>query len=233
MFIVSRKIFSPLYRFLSLELKLALIVGLVVAFHTSLDAQEETKEESSTQAPAEAPAADPTAAPEVDTSVSTSLPPTRSSSGGASSSGSSMPGVVRESGSSGQQIDPVTGEPIETLTEMEVKERAERDVSELLEDPIILKQGRERDRELIDKYMDDADKILNTFTIPFIGMSLAARAAEERRMEEIQSFEDEQKSQLEAIKRIDKDYYKERSAEYYDTMIRMREGNYTERDLRQ
>ena len=126
------------------------------------------------------------------------------------------------------EIDPETGEPIETLRQMEVRERVERDLSDYVESLEDFKTGSERDRELINAYMDTTDQILNRWTVPFIGMSLAQRAAEKEREARLVAFEDEAKRRLDAIRQVDEEYHKVRAKDYYDTIYHARDSWYND-----
>ncbi len=109
---------------------------------------------------------------------------------------------------------------IRELLEVEVKEDIGPDPRPLLDDPLILKTEKDRKRELIDKHMDLASQILNSWTIPFLGKSLAEYAEEAERREKLEVFKQEQERNLEVLKKVNKELYREKREEYYDTVIR-------------
>lgn len=125
-----------------------------------------------------------------------------------------------------QEIDPETGEPIETLSEVEVRERVERDISDYVDSLEDLKTGEEREKELIRRYSDLTEQLLNRWTLPFIGETVAQRAAERQRMAEIERFEQEGKRDLEAIRQIDSEYHEVRREDYYETLYHARDRWY-------
>lgn len=108
---------------------------------------------------------------------------------------------------------------LDTLNEVDVRENLGPDPTRLLEDPLILKTDEDRKRELIQKHMDLAAQLLNSWTLPLLGTSLASRAEEEERLAQLEAFKERQKRDLEALKEIDEQYYRERREEYYDTVI--------------
>jgi hypothetical protein len=119
-------------------------------------------------------------------------------------------------------------EDLEELREIEIEENIGPDPSRLLEDPLILKTEKDRKRELIQKHMDLASQILNSWTIPLLGRPLAYYAEEEERLAQLEAFKRQQQRQLEALKKVDKEYYQERREEYYDTVIQAQGDRWNE-----
>jgi len=117
------------------------------------------------------------------------------------------------------EIPKAPEDDVETLSEVEVQEQIGPDPTRLLEDPLILKTDEDRKRELIQKHMDLAAQLLNSWTLPLLGTSLASLAEEEQRLAELEAFKARQQRDLEALKEVDKEYYQERREEYYDTVI--------------
>lgn len=118
------------------------------------------------------------------------------------------------------EIPDAPQDDLEELREIEVEEDIGPDPEPLLDDPLILKTEKERKRELIEKHMDLASQILNAWTIPLLGQSLAEYAEEAERRAELEAFKQDQQRNLEALKKVDKDLYREKREEYYDTVIR-------------
>ena len=117
------------------------------------------------------------------------------------------------------EIPATPEDDVETLTEVEVQEEIGPDPTRLIEDPLILKTEEDRKRELIQKHMDLAAQLLNSWTLPLLGNSLASLAEEEERMAELEAFKARQQRDLEALKEVDQEYYQERREEYFDTVI--------------
>lgn len=117
------------------------------------------------------------------------------------------------------EIPDAPEDEVETLGEVEVQERIGPDPTRLLEDPLILKTEEDRKRELIQRHMDLAAQLLNSWTLPLLGTPMASLAEEEERMAELEAFKARQQRDLEALKNTDQEYYQERREEYYDTVI--------------
>jgi len=144
--------------------------------------------------------------------------------------GSAMPGRADRNNSSVSESE--DEDSLETLEEVRVREEVQRDPSDLIEDPLLLKTEEERKRELIRKHMDLAARVLNSWSIPILGTSLAQQAEEKEKQEKLEAFQNEQERDLEALKRIDKDYYQVRKKEYYDTLIQARDQWYDHSEQR-